>query len=132
MNYQLLLIEDDPIFTFLLEKGIEATALEGDICNFLNGLTAIEYLKREYSKETNYIIFLDLNMPVMDGWKFMDQFEKFVAPDNCMIFVLTSSAYQQDIDKLLENPLVEDVVTKPITDYILKEIKKTVVAKFEN
>ena len=68
----------------------------------------------------------------MDGWQFMDQFEKFVAPDNCMIFVLTSSAYQQDIDKLLENPLVEDVVTKPITDYILKEIKKTVVAKFEN
>tara|TARA_R110000764_G_scaffold33003_1_gene74127 strand:- start:417 stop:815 length:399 start_codon:yes stop_codon:yes gene_type:complete len=132
MIYQLLLIEDDPIFTFLLKKGIEAAALEGDIHNFSNGLTALEFLTKEYSKEVNYIIFLDLNMPVMNGWQFMEKFEKIASTENCMVFVLTSSANQQDIDKLKEKPLVEEFVTKPITDFILKGIKKTVVAKFEN
>ena len=68
----------------------------------------------------------------MNGWEFMEKFEKIASTENCMVFVLTSSAYQQDIDKLKEKPLVEEFVTKPITDFILKGIKKTVVAKFEN
>lgn len=131
MNYQLLLIEDDPIFTFLLEKGIQAAALEGTISNFTNGLTAIEYLTEDYSNENTYIIFLDLNMPIMNGWQFMDEFEKFANTNNCMVFILTSSGYQQDIDKLKEKPLVADFVTKPITDYILKGIKETIKTKFE-
>ena len=132
MNYQLLLIEDDPIFTFLLEKGIQAAALEGAISNFTNGLTAIEYLTEDYSNENIYIIFLDLNMPIMNGWQFMDEFEKLANTNNCMVFILTSSGYQQDIDKLKEKPLVADFVTKPITDYILKGIKETIKTKFEN
>ena len=131
MNYQLLLIEDDPIFTFLLEKGIQAAALEGTISNFTNGLTAIEYLTEDYSNENTYIIFLDLNMPIMNGWQFMDEFEKLANTNNCMVFILTSSGYQQDIDKLKEKPLVAGFVTKPITDYILKGIKETIKTKFE-
>lgn len=131
MNYQLLLIEDDPIFTFLLEKGLKSVELEGDIFNFLNGLTAINYLKKEFSKENNYIIFLDLNMPIMNGWEFMDLFEKLGNTDNCLLFVLTSSAYQQDLEKLKNMPLVNDFITKPITEYNLKGIKEVVEKKFK-
>lgn len=131
MNYQLLLIEDDPIFTFLLEKGLKSVELEGDIFNFLNGLTAITFLKNEFSRENNYIIFLDLNMPIMNGWEFMDQFEKLGNTDNCLLFVLTSSAYQQDQDKLKNMPLVNDFITKPITEYNLKGIKEVVEKKFK-
>lgn len=131
MNYQILLIEDDPIFTFLLEKGIEHAQLKGNLNNFSNGKLAIDYLVKEYSETSNYIIFLDLNMPVMNGWEFMDQLETFAKTDNCMVFVLTSSAYRNDIERLKKKPLVADFVTKPITEYILNGIKETIEDRFE-
>ena len=126
MKYQLLLIEDDPIFTFLLEKGIKHAELKGEIISFSNGKPAIEYLTEGYSESNNYIIFLDLNMPVMNGWEFMDQLETFAKTENCMVFVLTSSAYRNDIERLKKKPLVADFVTKPITEYILNGIKETI------
>ncbi|SHJ48216.1 Response regulator receiver domain-containing protein [Maribacter aquivivus] len=131
MKYQLLLIEDDPIFTFLLEKGIKHTELKGEIISFSNGKPAIEYLTEGYSESNNYIIFLDLNMPVMNGWEFMDQLETFAKTENCMVFVLTSSAYRNDIERLKKKPLVADFVTKPITEYILNGIKETIEDRFE-
>ncbi|WP_282048517.1 response regulator [Maribacter aquivivus] len=131
MKYQLLLIEDDPIFTFLLEKGIKHAELKGDIISFSNGKPAIEYLTEGYSESNNYIIFLDLNMPVMNGWEFMDQLETFAKTENCMVFVLTSSAYRNDIERLKKKPLVADFVTKPITEYILNGIKETIEDRFE-
>lgn len=131
MKYQLLLIEDDPIFTFLLEKGIKHAELKGEIISFSNGKPAIEYLTEEYSESNNYIIFLDLNMPIMNGWEFMDQLETFAKVDNCMVFILTSSAYRNDIERLKKKPLVIDFVTKPITEYHLNDIKETIEDKFE-
>jgi CheY-like chemotaxis protein len=131
MKYQLLLIEDDPIFTFLLEKGIQHAELKGDVISFSNGKPAIEYLIKEYSEADNYIIFLDLNMPVMNGWEFMDQLETIIKADNCMVFILTSSAYRNDIERLKKKPLVVDFVTKPITEYHLNGIKETIEDKFE-
>ncbi|WP_396633067.1 two-component system response regulator [Maribacter sp. R86514] len=131
MNYEILLIEDDPIFTFLLEKGIKHADLKGDTISFLNGKLAIEYLNKEYSDQKNYIIFLDLNMPVMNGWEFMDELESLASTDNCMVFVLTSSAYRDDIEKLKKKPLVADFVTKPITEYLLKGIKENIEGNFE-
>jgi len=131
MNYQLLIIEDDPIFTFLLEKGINITDLKGEIFNFLNGKPALEHLNDSYSETINYIIFLDLNMPIMNGWEFMDELEKIAKTDNCMVFVLTSSAYRHDIEHLKKKPLVADFVTKPITEYLLQGIKETIEDRFE-
>ncbi|WP_405412273.1 response regulator [Maribacter sp. Asnod1-A12] len=131
MNYQLLLIEDDPIFTFLLEKGIHHAGLKGKISNFSNGKPALDYLIKEYSEKNNYVIFLDLNMPIMNGWEFMEQLESFAKIDNCMVFILTSSSYRNDIEKLKEKSLVADFVTKPITPFNLNCIKEGIENKFE-
>ncbi|MBU2900886.1 response regulator [Maribacter dokdonensis] len=130
MNYKLIIIEDDPIFTFLLEKGIDHAELQGEILNFSNGKPAIEHLSNSYSKSHNYIIFLDLNMPIMNGWEFMDKLESIATTDNCMVFVLTSSAYRDDIERLKKKSLVSDFVTKPITEFHLKGIKDTIIEKF--
>ncbi|SIP96588.1 response regulator [Maribacter ulvicola] len=132
MNYQILLIEDDPIFTFLLEKGIKHAELKGETINFSNGKPALEYLTEQYSDNSSYIIFLDLNMPVMNGWEFMDKLAALASTENCMVFILTSSAYRHDIEKLKNIPLVADFVTKPITEYLLKGIKEKIEDKFEN
>ncbi len=132
MSYKIVLIEDDPIFTFLLLKVIKAVELQGALFDFTHGLEALEFLKKDYHKEHKYIIFLDLNMPVMNGWQFMDHFNSFADTRNCMVFILTSSNNQRDIDILKENPLVADFITKPISEPIIKNLKEMILAKFED
>lgn len=132
MNYKILVIEDDPIFTFLLEKGIKASNIEGDIIYFTNGLTALTFLKENYSEEKNFAIFLDLNMPVMNGWKFMEQFELMADSKNCLVFILTSSGNKLDIENLMKSPLVADFIIKPIQEVSFQKIKKTIATKFIN
>ncbi len=131
MKHQLILIEDDPIFTFLLEKAIKSSNIEGDITPFQDGLAALTHLKKVYNNQENYIIFLDLNMPVMNGWQFMESFNSIANPVNCIVFIVTSSNNPRDIEILMENPLVADFITKPITDTIISNIKNMISAKFE-
>ncbi|WP_419212904.1 response regulator [Maribacter sp. X9] len=131
MSRQLLVVEDDPIFTFLLEKAITSANLKGDINKFSNGLTAIEYLKMEYHQHEKYIIFLDLNMSIMNGWQFMEILNGLANEDNCMVFVVTSSKNQSDLDILRENPMVADFITKPITEPIIQEIKVMIETRFD-
>ena len=73
MNYKLLLVEDDEIFTFLLKKALKKVDFPSITDVFINGLAALEYLKKTYSLKENYVIFLDLNMPVMNGWQFLKE-----------------------------------------------------------
>jgi CheY-like chemotaxis protein len=127
----LLLVEDDPIFTYLLEKAIQSVELPGEISAFSNGLKAIDYLKKEYHKDKQYVIFLDLNMPVMNGWQFMEKIETIAAVSNVIVFIVTSSNYQKDIDLLMENLFVADFITKPINESIMKGVKERIASKFE-
>lgn len=130
MKYQIIIIEDDPIFTFLLEKGIHASGIKEEKTTFTNGLKALTYFKENYLKEKKYVIFLDLNMPVMNGWQFMEQFELFANSTNCQVFILTSSGNKLDIDQLMASPLVADFIIKPIDDKHFEKIKQSITAKF--
>lgn len=128
--YELVLVEDDPIFTFLLENSIHGAGLKGGIIKFSNGLLALEYFKKNYTSDHNYIIFLDLNMPTMNGYEFMDAFEHIARTDNTMVFILTSSRSKNDMDIFKHNPFVSKYITKPISDTNLKSLKGLIAAKF--
>lgn len=130
MTKQILLIEDDPIFTFLLEKAIKGAELKGEIHKFSNGLLAQEFLKKEYKSTKDYIIFLDLQMPIMNGWQFLDGLKDFAEPENSLVFILTSSKDQNDIDILKKNPFVSDFISKPINESIVRSLKEIIVSKF--
>ena len=131
MKYKLLLIEDDEIFTFLLKKAMQKTGMPSATGVFINGLEALEYLKKEYCLEDNFVLFLDLNMPVMNGWQFLETLHHVAQPKNCMVFILTSSNYQKDLHKLEENPFVLATVSKPITTYIMEGLKEKITLKLK-
>jgi CheY-like chemotaxis protein len=130
MKYELVLVEDDPIFTFLLEKAIKGTGLEGTILNFSNGLLASAYFKHNYTLEHNYVIFLDLNMPEMNGYEFMEVFKEMAKTENTMVFILTSSRNQSDMDVFEHNPYVAKYITKPISEANIKSLKELIEEKF--
>ncbi len=95
------LIDDDEVFVFLTKKAIERTHLVELIRVFSNGLDAIDFL-RENSNNVDAlpeIILLDLSMPIMDGWQFLDQFSK-LAPKidkKIIIYLCSSSISPNDI-----------------------------------
>jgi response regulator RpfG family c-di-GMP phosphodiesterase len=70
-------------------------------------------------------------MPVMNGWQFMDELDTIAAVSNVIVFIVTSSKYQKDIDILIENPFVAEFITKPVNETILKGVKERIALKFE-
>ncbi len=113
----IVLIDDDPISTFVTEKLILKNVKEP--CTFFKYNSAKTALKEIGEIKPNYL-FLDLNMPEMNGWDFLDQFH----PENedAQIYILSSSVDQRDITKASQYQLVKDYLTKPLIKKSIKHI----------
>tara|TARA_R110000796_G_scaffold250788_2_gene380553 strand:- start:47758 stop:48159 length:402 start_codon:yes stop_codon:yes gene_type:complete len=123
---QTCVIDDDPICVF----GIKKTMKELDFCNeiivYKNGLEAINGLKNLLieGKKLPSIIFLDLNMPIMDGWEFLEDFIKIPNHnrDYVTIYIISSSVDPRDLLKAKTYSAVSNYFIKPITPKDLGEI----------
>lgn len=120
------LIDDDPIFVFLTKKAILQTKLIDQIKVFENGLDAIIFLKENKDDIDSLpeIILLDLNMPIMDGWQFLEEYaalNPFIGK-KITIYICSSSISPDDINKATEINEVTDYIIKPITKDKLIEL----------
>ena len=106
---KILLVDDDPIFLTLAEMAIKKESDHIEIFKATNGEEAIDFLKTQSVD----IIFLDLNMPVMNGWEFLDALPEINSNGN-QIYVLTSSIDPADQKKADENPNVTAMLEKPL------------------
>jgi len=111
------IIEDDPNYLMLTKKMIEFTSLFREILTFKNGKLAYEGLKEWKTKTGNFpdIILLDINMPIWDGWDFLDEFTKEGALWDGLIFIITSSIDKVDESKAAEYSLVKGYLRKPVS-----------------
>ena len=113
------LIDDDKIYQFTATMILEATGLTNSIAAFLNGKDAINFLKdpnTTLNSQLPDIIFLDINMPVMNGWEFLEEFQQFSASlsQPIKIYLVSSSVDESDINKSKNYPSVTDYVIKPL------------------
>jgi CheY-like chemotaxis protein len=119
-------IDDDPISVFGLRKTIRETGFCKEIIVFQNGYEAINGLKELLNTNNNIppIIFLDLNMPIMDGWDFLDDFEKIPEKDrkDVKIFIISSSVDPRDLLKAKSYSEVNNFFVKPITTNDLQKV----------
>lgn len=106
---EILLVDDDPIFLTLAELAIKKERPDADIHRAMNGEEAMTFLE---SHKVD-LIFLDLNMPVMNGWEFLDSRALLGQVDD-KIYVLTSSIDPSDQRKAVEHPLVVEMLEKPL------------------
>jgi CheY-like chemotaxis protein len=124
----LCIIDDDSVYQFLTTKVVSESRLLDLIKVFSNGQEAIEFFRKAKTApdELPDIIFLDLTMPVMDGWDFLGeyvsiqpQFEK-----KKRLFIVTSSIAPSDMIRARSISMVSDFIVKPVTkDKILHVLK---------
>jgi CheY-like chemotaxis protein len=119
------IIDDDAIFVFVLKKLLEKNGNFGNMIDFKNGNDAIDIL---FSKESELpcVILLDLNMPIIDGWQFLDQLEDSELKDQLNVYIMSSSIDRTDIEKSKTYSIVKDFISKPVNadklNKILEEI----------
>jgi CheY-like chemotaxis protein len=120
------LIDDDEIYLFSVKKVIEVNKLSDRVLEFRNGQDAIDFFVQSSgnNQELPDVIFLDINMPVMNGWEFIEEFKK-IRPQlskDIMLYVVSSSVDKSDVDKARSFSTVNDYLIKPITATQLKNI----------
>lgn len=112
-------IDDDSVYQFTASRTLKATHLPHQILQFQNGQEALSFLRG--SAETHQplpdIIFLDINMPITDGWAFLDEFHKLKAGlgKDIKIYMVSSSIDPRDQNRAKSIPEVTDYIEKPIS-----------------
>jgi CheY-like chemotaxis protein len=125
------IIDDDPIYIFGLKKMMKLVDLCESFMIFHNGKEAINALKPLLISGENLpdVILLDINMPIMDGWQFLDSFIKIPTQKKIIIYMVTSSIDPRDIDRVKKYEEITNYVVKPVSIEKLKQLKEELVRK---
>lgn len=131
-NYRanhVMIIDDNDIDNFITQRVLNKVNFSNQVDICTSASKALEYIKlhKDNIDKIPNVIFLDLNMPVVDGFVFLFEFEDFPeeVKNKCRIVVLSSLLDKTAIDKVLRNDFVTDFIPKPLTEAALQRISLT-------
>ncbi len=122
----LLVIDDDDINIFIIKKIVEKTGFDIDMVSKNNGQQAIDYLKQTIASNLPLpqLILIDINMPVMNGWEFIEAYQNLGVTTPVDLYILSSSVYENDIEKTKSYTSVKGFISKPLSMERLTELIK--------
>jgi CheY-like chemotaxis protein len=121
-------IDDDPIFTFLTETQITEMYSHVKVESYANGHEAYEALKRCITEDRDLpnLILLDINMPVMDGWEFIEEYKAIMGQfdQQVFVFMVSSTIDINEIETAKNHENIEGFISKPVVmDEMIKMIE---------
>lgn len=120
---EVLIIDDDDIVIFIQTKMVTNHHLSMAPNCFKKASVALKYLKDEVVAENQYLVLLDINMPEMDGWQFLNELEDHPIKNNIHVIMVTSSIDRQDKDKAAKYASVKGFIEKPISAENCEKLK---------
>lgn len=112
-------IDDDDIYQYLTQKELEKSQRVKTISTFSDGIKALNYLKEIAEDLSNlpHIIFLDVNMPILSGWAFIEELRQLRLSNlsAIKIYIISSSFDRRDIEKAREYEEIADYLVKPVS-----------------
>ncbi|ANQ50960.1 response regulator [Flammeovirga yaeyamensis] len=122
----ILLVDDNDTDNFINSRIIELTEFAEEIIIKNSGKKALEFLQERLDQNETLpsLILLDINMPIVDGFVFLYEFENFAdeLKNKCKIAILSSSDNESDIERIVNNEYVIKFITKPLTEESLLEV----------
>lgn len=132
MNVVTLIVDDDTLTQLIHRKALERAGIASSPESFPDGEKALKFLLDHYSEENNYLVFLDLNMPVMDGWAFLDEMGRNFQGTNIHVVIVTSSVSAEDRARANGYTQVLKYLVKPISLDSLKLMNQFVTLNQEH
>lgn len=127
------IIDDDPIFVYGAKRMMKEAGFCNQISVYENGNDALQGFKElaKNGEELPSIIFLDLNMPIMNGWDFLADFITIPAfdPEKTLIYVISSSVDPRDLIRIKDTKVISNYILKPLTAEDLESIQSSEALK---
>ena len=111
------IVDDDHIYVYGAKRAMLKTNFCNEVMVYSNGLEALNQLTlmQKTPEKLPAIIFLDINMPVLDGWQFLQEFLGQETAKKIIIYIVTSSANQVDLERAKNYNMKENYIVKPIS-----------------
>lgn len=124
-----LIIDDDEINNFICIKNMKDTGFAQNATYCLRGREGLDELEdalQNRPEDLPNVIFLDINMPLMNAWEFLEEYKELLPrfPQPVKLFILSSSVYRKDIEKSSHYDMVSDYIIKPLSKESLREINR--------
>jgi response regulator of citrate/malate metabolism len=114
MNLNVLIVDDDQMITLLHKVMVTKNKICASPFLFNNGKESLDFLLNEYKPEERYLVLLDINMPVLNGWEFLDEIKTKEFSKEIMVIIVTSSVNSNDKVKAKNYPQVIGFLEKPL------------------
>lgn len=124
----LLVIDDDDINIFIIKKIVAKTGFNVEMISKNNGQLAIDYLAtlKDDPERFPHLMLIDINMPVLNGWEFLETYDKSGFILKADMYMLSSSVYENDIEKAKTFKAIKGFISKPLSVERLTELLKLI------
>lgn len=120
-----LLVDDDTMVTYFHQIMVKESKLSADPFCALNGQLALEYIiENSKNRDFHFLVLLDINMPIMNGWEFMEAIQSAPFSDRIMVVMVTSSTDSNDRKKAEQYPQLAGYYEKPVNETICLALKQ--------
>lgn len=123
-----MIVDDNKVDIFITTKLLSNSFLAKEILQYTSAEEGLEFLKKNIDKRENLpeLIFLDLNMPKMDGFEFIERFNELDKSliENCKICIVSSSICSYDLHKAKTLREVSEITNKPISFDFIQKLKE--------